>query len=143
MFWRAHKLGGRLAWNTLFQPAIELCNQGFKVSQNLALAIKNNQGYIKISEKLKDVFYNPLTDKPLKDNEFIQMPALARTLTILSESNLDEFYLNGTFAQVIVEEINEQGRRNIVTQLNSTSNKTMALQVCMFKNKIIEIMFAL
>ena len=107
-FWRAHQLGGRLAWSTLFQPAIQMCGNGFKVSQVLAFSMKRAENEIKNSTELADVFLNPLTNETYKENDYIRMPKLADTLEIISRTNISEFY-SGSLAKTMVNEINENG----------------------------------
>jgi gamma-glutamyltranspeptidase/glutathione hydrolase/leukotriene-C4 hydrolase len=111
-FWRAHILGGKLAWSTLFQPAIQMCRNGFKVSQVLAFSIKRAENHIRDSKELSNVFINPLTNETYKENDYIKMPKLAETLELISKTNINEFY-NGKLAQTMVNEINENGLSNL------------------------------
>lgn len=36
----AHKKYGKIAWKKLFQPAIRLCREGFKITESLGIALK-------------------------------------------------------------------------------------------------------
>lgn len=107
-FWRAHQLGGKLAWETLFQPAIRMCRYGFKISQVLSQSIQRAEAYIRKNREMSEVFVNPLTNETYKENDFIKMPKLADTLELISKTNINEFY-NGNLTQVMVDEINENG----------------------------------
>ena len=35
----AHELYGKLPWKKLFQPAIKLCNEGYKITESLGIAL--------------------------------------------------------------------------------------------------------
>lgn len=117
-FWRAHQLGGRLSWETLFQPAIRMCRYGFKISQVLAFSIKRAEANIRDSQEMSDIFINPLTNQTYKQNDFIKMLKLADTLELISRTNINEFY-NGNLTKVIVDEINENGGMVTVEDFNN------------------------
>ncbi len=36
-YWAAHQISGKLSWADLFAPTIELCKNGFEVSEELKL----------------------------------------------------------------------------------------------------------
>lgn len=38
-FWEAHQRGGRLPWRDLFQPSIDLCKKGVRVTSSLQHAM--------------------------------------------------------------------------------------------------------
>ena len=108
-FWQAHQLGGKLPWSSLFQPAIQMCRNGFKVSRVLAFAIDVLESSIRNDTELTNVFINPLTNLTYKENDFIKMTKLANTLDLISRTNIEEFY-NGNLSRIMVNEINENGK---------------------------------
>jgi gamma-glutamyltranspeptidase / glutathione hydrolase / leukotriene-C4 hydrolase len=108
-FWEAHQLGGRLPWKKLFEPAIRMCTEGFRVSKALAAAIKSNEAHIRRNQPLSVVFIDPVTNLTKKENDTVKMPKLARTLTIVSEDNITAFYNNGLLTGLMMKEINDNG----------------------------------
>lgn len=110
-YWRAHQLAGKLDWQVLFQPAIQMCRNGFKVSLVLANSIKRSETFIRNSLEFSNIFINPLTNETYKENGFIKMIKLADTLELISKTNIVEFY-NGNLTQTMVNEINENGDKN-------------------------------
>ncbi|XP_052225167.1 glutathione hydrolase 1 proenzyme-like [Dreissena polymorpha] len=82
--YEAWKLGGRLPWKQLFQPAIKLCMHGFNL-------ITNNQ-----------------TGKTYKEGETMKLPKLAQTLQVIADEGPEAFY-NGSLADDIVADIQEAG----------------------------------
>lgn len=53
-----HKLyGGGVSWDSLFEPAIKLCEDGIYISERLETNMKNNQDIIKNDPALRYHFY--------------------------------------------------------------------------------------
>ena len=107
-YWEAYKLGGKLPWKELFQPAIEMCTDGFRISHALGKSIIGSELFIRKSLELSKIFVNPITNETYKENDLIKMPKLADTLKIISEENITAFY-NGSLVKIMVDEINENG----------------------------------
>ena len=98
-----------MPWSTLFQPAIEMCKNGFKISKPLETAIILSEMFIRKNPELSNIYVNQTSNKLYKQDDVIFMPKLAKTLEIISEKNISAFYLDGELAKLIVEEINENG----------------------------------
>lgn len=107
-YWEAYKLGGKLPWKTLFQPAINMTRYGFKISNPLAKAIRIREKSIRNNAGLSEIFINAGTNEILKENDTAINIKLADTLEMISENDVDTFY-NGTLTKFIVNEINENG----------------------------------
>lgn len=107
-YWEAHKLGGRLPWKTLFQPAIAMCRNGFRASKILARVIAKSENEIRSNVALSKIFVNSVTNETYKENELIKMPNLANTLELISENNITAFY-NSKLTKLMVREINQNG----------------------------------
>ena len=111
-FWRAHQLAGRLPWRDLFQPAIDMCRRGFKVSRILARVLRTSEREVRANRALASIFVNKANSKNelYAQGETIKMPLLARTLKFLAESTnaIDAFY-NSELSKLMVKEINENG----------------------------------
>lgn len=52
----AHNKYGKLPWKELFTPAIKLAEEGFKIHEALAAAIKKKKDYIMTNLGLRYVF---------------------------------------------------------------------------------------
>ena len=107
-YWLAHKIGGKLSWKKLFEPAINLCTNGVKVTKILSNAIAENEKDIRNSPELSRIYVDPITNRLYHANDVIKMPNLAKTLKIISEKGSDAFY-NGELSKVIVQENNQNG----------------------------------
>lgn len=125
-YYEAYKLDHNLEWKELFQPAIDLCENGFKVSKSLSSALAQYATKILNNPPLAKVFIDPATNKTYKQNDTVRMPDLARTLRKISE-NPDDFY-NGQLASDMVYEINQNGGNVTLEDLNSYNAEVFEVQ---------------
>jgi gamma-glutamyltranspeptidase/glutathione hydrolase len=86
----AHRQHGRLAWKKLFEPAIRLSEQGFKVSPRLNSLLAGDP-YIGKDPTARAYFYGP-DGKPWPVGHVLKNTALARTLREIAEGGADAFY---------------------------------------------------
>jgi gamma-glutamyltranspeptidase/glutathione hydrolase/leukotriene-C4 hydrolase len=107
-YWEAHKLGGRLPWRSLFQPTIQMCRHGFRVSRILAKVLMKSESLIRANPALTDTFINKATNMTYQEHELIRMPNLANTLDLISVHNVKAFY-NSKLTRQMVDEINKNG----------------------------------
>jgi gamma-glutamyltranspeptidase len=105
----AHKIAGRLPWQSLFEPVINLCKNGFAVSPVLAESIRSYENQIKQNVGLKNIFTNPVNGQLYKTNEIIKLPGLAKTLEMISVNGSQVFY-DGALSAQIVSENNANGK---------------------------------
>lgn len=115
-YYVAHKLGGKLPWKELFEPAITLCTNGYYVSKALDKILKTLESSVKKTPALADLFVNPLTEKPYVLGDRIRRPQLAKTLRFIAENGAESFY-NGKLTRIMVEEINKNGGFDELKQL--------------------------
>ena len=106
-YWYAHKIAGRLPWKKLFEPTIDLCKNGFRVTKYFSEIIGFTTRLSK-NEAFRSIFLNPLTNKTYKFNETIKFLQLAKTFEKISENGADVFY-NGEISVKIVSENNKMG----------------------------------
>lgn len=99
MFEIAHKKHGRLPWRDLFQPAIRLARDGFKVSPRLAKLIASDPRLSRFPET-KAYFFDD-EGEPLSVGSLLINSAYAETLTLVAEGGADAFY-SGPIAEKIV-----------------------------------------
>lgn len=98
----AHQDHGRLPWRELFQPAIRLAEEGFKVSPRL-------HGLIAEDERLRTFeptarYFHDATGKPLAIGYLRRNPAYAETLRQIEEEGADAFH-GGVIAEAIVNAV--------------------------------------
>ena len=108
-YYDAYKIGGRLPWKDLFQPTIDLCINGFKISKALGNALITSEAFIRKDSVLSSIFVNNTTNQLLKYNDTAKMPLLGKTLRIISESNTSDVFYNSEMTKNIIDEINENG----------------------------------
>ena len=104
----AHQLAGKLPWRDLFQPAIKLCTDGFRVTLAVENALKANEGRVRASPEMASVFINPRTNQVVKKGDLVRRLKLGHTLDVISREGVHSFY-NGSLTKLIVDEINENG----------------------------------
>jgi gamma-glutamyltranspeptidase/glutathione hydrolase len=90
LFEAAHREHGRLPWAKLFEPAIELAQDGFPVSQRLSAAIA-------AAPRLKTfpaaaAYFHDEEGQPLKAGATLRNTVLAETFRVIAERGADAFY---------------------------------------------------
>ena len=101
-----HNKFGKLPIKSLFKPTIEYAKDGFPVTETIAYYFESNKQRFQDYPNFKEVWMAN-GDVP-KTGEIFKNPALGRTLEILSEKGLDEFY-TGKIAKITANFIQEQG----------------------------------
>ena len=102
----AHRREGRLSWADLFQPAIDLAEQGFVVMPRLAEAIAEDADLKHDPDAA--AYYFDADGAPAKAGTILRNPALAETFRIIATGGADAFY-RGQIAQAIVTQVNAEG----------------------------------
>ncbi len=102
MFEMAHSKYGKLAWARLFEPAIRLSENGFKVSGKLASEIRAFPQMAQMPD-IKRYLYHP-DGTALNEGEILKNPEFANTLRIIAKGGARAFY-SGLIAQAIVDKV--------------------------------------
>jgi len=100
---------GNYSWSDLFQPAIDLALNGFKVESLLAQKIATqveSLGAVSWAQPLLDLIAPGGT--PLKEGDVFYNPRLAETLQTLSEEGADAFY-TGRVAADLIQDLSQVG----------------------------------
>ncbi len=93
--WRdLHARYGRLPWKRLFEPAIELAENGFPVASVIASYWKGSEKNLRETKEAADTFLIDGRDAP-REGEMMRNPRLAITLRRIAELGADEFYQGG------------------------------------------------
>ncbi|MFO2462301.1 gamma-glutamyltransferase [Pseudomonas sp. 15FMM2] len=103
----AHEQSGRLPWAQLFEPAIRLSEQGFRISPRLHSLIAADR-YISQSPEMKAYFLNA-DGTPKAVGTLLKNPALAHLLERIAKEGPDALY-HGAVAEEIARKV--QGHRN-------------------------------
>jgi gamma-glutamyltranspeptidase/glutathione hydrolase len=102
----AHRREGRLPWADLFQPAIELAENGFAVPPQLADAIAGDLR-LKDDPEARTYFFDA-AGNPRRAGTILRNPAYAETLRAIAARGADAFY-GGPIAQAILADVNDDG----------------------------------
>ncbi|KAH3679512.1 hypothetical protein WICPIJ_008613 [Wickerhamomyces pijperi] len=108
---------GKISWAEVLQPAIELAENGYPISQISAELYRNSQGLIRRANEFHgDEFLNQQVKwflpneglTPPKEGQIMKNPYLASTLKLMQEQGVDAFY-EGDIAKDIVKEVQARG----------------------------------
>ena len=120
--YEAHKKYGNLPWEDLFQPAINIANDGYETSaryRKLSQTIK----YLKDFNHTKETYLSPDGD-PYKEGELIKNPALAKTFITLSKQGIKPFY-HGKIGQSIVKAVQNSPHNPGLLRMKDLKNYTI------------------
>ena len=95
----AHARHGRLAWATLFQPAIDIAEKGFPLSPRLHAFLQQDEGLLR-DPIAKAYFFTP-DGKPKASGTLLKNPEFARTLRALAARGAEAFYSGGIARDIV------------------------------------------
>ena len=122
----AHKDAGRLSWKELFDPAIKIANEGFKISPRMAASVAASATLLARDPDAKAYFLN--ADGTAKAfGTLLKSPALAATFTSIANGGIAAFY-GGTLAQDMVDKIAD-------TSGGITSGQTTLADLAAYRSK--------
>jgi gamma-glutamyltranspeptidase / glutathione hydrolase len=108
MFELAHREHGKLPWAKLFEPAIELADQGFVVSVRLHALLDGFKRFAR-AEDFRRYFYDA-SGEPLPSGTKLKNPEYAATLRLLAANGAEPMY-SGELAAAIVRTVSENNVR--------------------------------
>ncbi|CAH1233871.1 GGT1 [Branchiostoma lanceolatum] len=103
-YWEAHQRYGKLPWGYLFQPTIQLAEEGFCIGRAMAVAIKDTEDEIKNPKSHMCEVFCDENGNILGENQIMKRPQLAETLRAIAAGNADTFY-RGEIAAYLVKDI--------------------------------------
>lgn len=104
MLEKAHQQHGKLPWAKLFQPAITLAEQGFKITPRLhALLLADRP--LRQDPQAAPYFYKP-NGQPFPVGRVLKNPGLAQTFKLIAKEGADAFY-QGALAQNVVDKVQQ------------------------------------
>ncbi|XP_019631454.1 PREDICTED: gamma-glutamyltranspeptidase 1-like [Branchiostoma belcheri] len=131
-YWEAHQRYGKLPWRDLFQPAIQIAEEGLCISNAMNVAIERNKDLIESPDShMCDVFCDE-NNNVLGKNQIMKRPQLAETLRAVADGGADAFY-TGEIARNLVNDIQEangiiteQDLRDYQVEVTSPLNISLA-----------------
>ncbi len=99
----AHKEHGKLPWNRLFEPAIDLAQNGFKVSPRLNTLLANEK-YL-ANDPVARAYFFDASGKPWPVGHTLKNPELAKVLQDIARHG-SKALLEGDVAKAIVDKVN-------------------------------------
>ena len=100
----AHKQHGKLPWATLFQPAIELAENGFPLTPRMHALLKRDYGLVR-NPAARAYFFDEF-EEPKPAGTLLRNPEFAKTLKTLASRGMDAFY-TGEIARDIVAAVRD------------------------------------
>nr|CAI5819008.1 unnamed protein product [Callosobruchus analis] len=98
------RLGKGVPWKEIVQPSIDLCTNGFYVTEFTANSISMSREKIISDPMLREMMVNPATNDLFKKGEFMYLPKLADTLRVIQAEGgtaLNDGILTKQFVQDI------------------------------------------
>ena len=96
----AHAAHGKLPWARLFEPAIKLAEQGFKVPPRLAIELADGGPRLAAMPDIRANFFHP-DGTPIKSGEIWRNEKLARTFRLIAQGGADAFYSGAIAAEIV------------------------------------------
>ena len=93
---KVHEKFGTLPIEELFQPAIDLANNGIVITKKQSSKIKRYQRYFQLVNKEKILF-----QKEISVGDTLRFPNLANTLSRIMKNGRDEFYKGDTARKLV------------------------------------------
>jgi gamma-glutamyltranspeptidase/glutathione hydrolase/leukotriene-C4 hydrolase len=125
-FHEAHKLFGRVPFNDLIQPTIDMARKGFPVTKHLADAVQEKIPTIRKygSQGIKSFIKPPLRERFLQEGGIIRREDLAHTLQLIQREGRDSLYnVNGTLANMLISDLRSMGSKMTLEDLQNYSVK--------------------
>lgn len=102
-FEMAHNRSGKLKWSEVFEPAIKLAKEGFKVTPHTGRVLKNLPKE-HISPRLRQMIFDDKQGRFLKEGDIMKNPGLAETLQMIADNGANVLY-SGPIANETVAEV--------------------------------------
>ncbi|WP_318488448.1 gamma-glutamyltransferase [Photobacterium leiognathi] len=120
LLWRSHEQYGKLAWKSLFLPAIKLAKDGFIVSPRLAAMIEKDANNLRRYPATKAYFFDN-DGNPIKAGTKLTNPAYANTLLQIADYGPKAFY-QGDIARDIVATVQQaEGNPGVLNTMDLAS----------------------
>lgn len=112
-YWEAHQRYGRLPWEELIMPTINICEEGYIMNKHQSDSLGMRAKVIHRDPILRELFVNPKTGKFFHHGDRIRPKKFCETLKIIAKNGGNCLY-NGSFAKMFVSDIQKMG--GIITE---------------------------
>jgi gamma-glutamyltranspeptidase/glutathione hydrolase len=119
MLEQAHRQHGQLPWAQLFQPAIKLSENGFRISPRLHAMLLADRPLRK-DLNASAFFYRP-NGQPLPVGHVLKNPGLAQVLKLIAKDGADAFH-QGPLAQTIINKVQQHSYNPGVMTMRDMTN---------------------
>ncbi len=109
----AHRAHGILPWARLFEPAIRLAGEGFRVSPRLAAAVAADAERLRRDATTRAYFFLP-DGRPIPEGLMLSNPPLATTLRAIAAEGADALY-RGPIAADIAAKVRSDPNPGLIT----------------------------
>ncbi|XP_063983642.1 scoloptoxin SSD14 isoform X2 [Diachasmimorpha longicaudata] len=113
-----HKKFGRLKWEELWAPNIELCDRGWNMTKALYDDSLEAIDLVRADPTLRKIFLVEGTEELKRPGALVKPDKLCKTLRILQQKGAEEFY-NGTLGKMYIEDLRRRGSILTMKDLNS------------------------
>ncbi|MFE3052204.1 gamma-glutamyltransferase family protein [Nocardia sp. NPDC059239] len=96
----AHNEHGKQPWKDLFAPAINLADQGFKISPRMASQISDSKADLARDDNAKAYFLQP-DGSPKPSGTTLTNPAFGKTLSAIATDGANAFYTGAIAADIV------------------------------------------
>jgi len=119
LMFEAHQRYGKLKWSRLFQPAVQLAEDGFLVSPRLATLIAKDAKRLATYPGTRRYFFTP-DGEPLRAGTRLKNPAYGHTLRLIAAQGPGVFY-RGEIAKDLVGAVRGAANNPGLLSLNDLS----------------------
>lgn len=102
MFELAHQEHGKLEWSMLYQDAIRLSKQGFRIPGRLANAIQSNAAFLALDANAMQTFFYP-DGTPRAVGEVMTNPEYAKTLEAIAVQGANALHTGPIAARIVAK----------------------------------------
>ncbi|XP_011312024.1 gamma-glutamyltranspeptidase 1 isoform X2 [Fopius arisanus] len=114
----AHEKFGRLPWEELWAPNIELCERGWNMTNAFYSDALEAIDLIRTDPTLSKIFLVEGTNELMRPGGLIKPQKICETLRILQKKGAGEFY-NGTLGKMYIDDLRRRGSILTMQDLNS------------------------
>ncbi|CAG5045037.1 unnamed protein product [Parnassius apollo] len=106
--WAAYKRWGKLPWESLIAPTLDICDSGYVISKALYDGLESAP-YVKNDPNLRKTYYNPTKGQFYKPGTVVKpAEAFCKTLKRIAAKGGDELY-NGSLAVDFLDDLHRVG----------------------------------
>jgi len=113
MLWQAHREQGRLPWDKLFEPAIQLAERGFAVSPRLASLLQDAPNLR--ANRQAAAYFLDAQGQPWPVGHWLRNPALAAVLRQIARQGPQAFY-EGRMAADMAQRVRQAAQPGTLTE---------------------------